>query len=571
MTTPSWKLSDLKERLSQGVSILPAPDKLARLVICVGIILRLVRYLSNRSLWLDEAMLAINITERSFPELLQPLDYEQKSPVGFLFLEKLAVQVFGNSEYALRFFPLLAGIISLFLFHLLARRIVGPRSALVALGLFAVLEPLVYFSSEAKHYSSDVTIALLILFVALRLRTGRPDASSIALCGVVGAASIWFSYPSIFVLGGVALSLTLFKLAERDWANISRLSFAYMLWALSLSAFYLVSIRRMTNTEEQLRYFRRSFMPLPPLSLSEAKWFISTFFSIFYDPVGFTFAGIGAFTFLVGCVSLYLEKRREFLILLSPALFTLAASGLEQYPFEGRLILFLVPSILILIAAGVEHIRVSTRRGSAVIGIILVGLLFCHPVFKAASSLTKPRARQEIKPVLSYIRDHQQAGDGLYVSQASQPAFSYYAERFGFKRENHLRDLSMINRSETLMGDLEKFRGHPRVWMLFTNLSSEDQERLVLCQLDRIGTRIDTFKSVEAAAYLYDLSRASLGLNDTASDRHCSSSFFEPLWIAGCAGTLARYPTMINAIDDKAASSGRACRPRVCSYPCARA
>ena len=77
--------------------------------------------LHNRSLWADEAVLALNIVNRSYWELLQPLDYEQGAPVGFLLVEKLAIGVFGNNEYALRLFPLLSGIISLFLFYILAK------------------------------------------------------------------------------------------------------------------------------------------------------------------------------------------------------------------------------------------------------------------------------------------------------------------------------------------------------------------------------------------------------------------------------------------------------------------
>jgi hypothetical protein len=86
------------------------------ILISIGIVLRLIQYMINRSLWLDESFLALNIINRSFEQLFMPLDYGQVAPVGFLMVERLNVQLFGNNEYSLRLLPLIAGICSLFLF-----------------------------------------------------------------------------------------------------------------------------------------------------------------------------------------------------------------------------------------------------------------------------------------------------------------------------------------------------------------------------------------------------------------------------------------------------------------------
>ena len=67
------------------------PTKFEWLIILFGTLLRLTQYLSNRSLWLDEANLALNIVNRSFLQLLKPLDNNQGAPIGFLMLERSAV------------------------------------------------------------------------------------------------------------------------------------------------------------------------------------------------------------------------------------------------------------------------------------------------------------------------------------------------------------------------------------------------------------------------------------------------------------------------------------------------
>src|SRR4051812_31295813 len=61
----------------------------------VGVALRLHLYVDRRSLWLDEIWVALDIVGRSFLGLLRPLDYAQSAPVGFLWIERIAVVIGG--------------------------------------------------------------------------------------------------------------------------------------------------------------------------------------------------------------------------------------------------------------------------------------------------------------------------------------------------------------------------------------------------------------------------------------------------------------------------------------------
>jgi predicted membrane-bound mannosyltransferase len=128
----------------------------------LGCLLRIVQYRLDRSLWMDEAYVSLNILHRSFAGLCRALDYHQGAPIGFLLLEKSAVRLWGGGEYVLRLFPLLAGIASVLLFYRLASKALPARAVPVAVGLFAISPSLIYYSSEVKQYSSDVAIALLL-------------------------------------------------------------------------------------------------------------------------------------------------------------------------------------------------------------------------------------------------------------------------------------------------------------------------------------------------------------------------------------------------------------------------
>jgi uncharacterized membrane protein len=495
------------------MSLLDIAKRLPWIIILIGAILRGVQYLYNRSLWLDESMIALNIIDRSFFELLKPLSHSQSAPVGFVLLEKVAVQVFGNNEYALRLIPLLCGIISLFLFYEVAKRCIEPKAVLIALGLFAISDPLIYYSTEVKQYSSDLTIALLLFLAVIYIQSRRPTIPRIVLLGVLGAIVILFSHTSVFILAGVGVTLTLSFLYRKEWIKIGIFSIAYSFWAISFAIIYFCSLRYMDQGEFLKTYFSNHFMPFPPLSISDIKWIIDKFLSIFEFPVGLSLSGIALLTFIFGCISLYSKKKEMFFIFLSPILFALLASGLHKYPFDGRLLLFIVPSLLLFISEGASQIRYKTKQNIPVLGIAIISLLFIGPLFYAGHHLIKPKPmiQEEIKPVMQYVRYNKQVEDVLYIYTASVNAFKYYSRRYGFSNDDYIKGVNCNSDLSICVSDLNKLIGNKRVWILFSHVYKRngiDQKQFFLYHLDSIGTRLDSFISKGASVYLYDLSKS---------------------------------------------------------------
>ena len=99
-------------------------------ILLLGIALRIIVFLQNRSLFLDEANLALNYATKSFPDLFAQLDNRQYAPPFFSVVEKVNVLLFGVHEYSLRILPLLSGIALLYFFiafvkNILTRLIFG--------------------------------------------------------------------------------------------------------------------------------------------------------------------------------------------------------------------------------------------------------------------------------------------------------------------------------------------------------------------------------------------------------------------------------------------------------------
>ncbi|NJM05429.1 glycosyltransferase, partial [Candidatus Gracilibacteria bacterium] len=508
--SPSWT-ARLPQKVGQRVITTLTASWLAWSLIGVGVLVRLLQYLSNRALWMDEALLALNIVERDFVDLLRPLDNMQAVPLGFLMIERLMVTWFGESEYALRLFPFLASIAALLLFYAVARAILSPAAVPLALGLYVVLEPLIYYSSEAKQYASDVTAALLVLVLAIAV-VRAPSLWRIAALGLAGAVLPWLSHPVVFILGGVGISLALWLLVQRKWLPLAMLVVIGLIWLLSFAGSYRVSLLLLGDYTAMQASWSDNYLPDDEglISGERVRWIINTFFSAFELAAGFTknMRGLAAFCFLIGIVAFAARERITLALLLTPLLLTILAAALQLYPLHGRLLLFCVPILLLLIAKGIYSIGEQIGRTSLV-PLILLALLVFEPVLQIPYHLAQPREREELRAALDYARPRMLADDTVYVYYSAQHAYAYYtrdeplpSEHITIGREAREDWLAYLN-------DFAALRGEDRVWIIFAHNhtgSGVNEQRFFEYALGRLGTRQDQFKTTEAAVYLYDLS-----------------------------------------------------------------
>jgi hypothetical protein len=513
--------------------------RVAWCIIAFGVTLRMAQYLFNASLYVDEGSLALNIINRSLAGLLQPLDFEQAAPIGFLFMEKLAFLAFGDSEYSLRLFPFLCSLASLYLFYEVARRCLGRWVVAVALLLFAASGYLIYYSAQIKQYSSDVAITLIIILAGLEIGAKELANRRAVSLAAAGAIMVWFSHSSVFVLAGVGIALSLAAMREKNWQRFWKLAGVYAVWVLSFAAMYAVSLRNLSGNQtlEKSWANKGTFMPLLPHSLSDLEWFPGAFVKMFSNPFGMPFPAVAAIVFVIGCVALILKNRTELLILIAPILLTALASGFHKYPFGRRLLLFLIPAALIVIAAGIEYIGKKRPPYSLVAGWAIAALLLIQPVGGATSNMLHPR--DDLKPVMAYVRDHLQPGDVIYIYHHLRQPFQYYAKRYHLNEADYALGIDARDESkkradwQAYEKDLDQLRGRNRVWLMFSHvrrIQNVREDEFMLQYLSRIGAKLEEFTSASAqpsseadeadqagleentpaaaSVYLYDLSKA---------------------------------------------------------------
>lgn len=486
-----------------------SPMALAALVL-LGIALRGCAWLNDRNLWIDESMLALNLIERSPAQLLEPLDWNQGAPVGFLFSVKAAIASFGTSERALRFVPFLGSLLGMIGFAWLAMRLLPRAAGAFATALFCASPFLISYSAECKQYGTDAAIGIGLFAGAAALLHGAGGTRRWAVLAIAGALAVWFSHPAAFILGGIGTALFTDALVSKNRARILASGATIGCWMLSFGACYLICLKNLGNNPYLLSYWDGHFLPLPPSSPGDAAWLLDHFFAPFSYPGGLggteiRAGGIAAVFFLIGIGGLWQRNWRVAAALVMPGLLALAASGAHKYPFAGRLLLFLVPILILGAAQGAWMVGTALARSMPRAAALLIGVLIAAPCLETYQELRRPMRYEQLQAVLEQVRAQWQQGDRIYVYYGAVPAFTIYTRESPFPAEAVSRGAEARRHSTEYREQLLPFRGEPRVWLIFSHRHKHEQSTIET-YADGLGRCERAIRGEGAAALLFNFS-----------------------------------------------------------------
>jgi hypothetical protein len=500
-------------------------------IVVVGCVLRLLRWLDNPALWLDEAFLALNTTERPLADLFGALAFLQSAPPGFIVLEKGSEVAFGDAERSLRLVPLLASMASLPLFAYVARRILSPPAGVLSLTLLAVGPAVLERAVEAKPYPVDLFVTTLLLALYLWTTSG-PDnrgAMRFVILGVACLTAVWLSFPAAFIVAGLTCAL-----AVRALQTGSRRAFALAgaIAGAALASFAVVYAIASTSTSRVSAHLFDDGGHVGRLGTIRDAW------NMFEYPGGFYYrtTALAALLVLAGLVALATRKNVELLTLLGlPFALALAAALLHLYPIGGRFAFFLVPPLLLLVGRGTQAL-VEWSRKPRVIAVGVAVLILSAPLALAAHGVVRPPARDDVKPALRHLVHEWQPGDTLFVYANTQYVLRYYGlcrncsprgtdlpwpirvaprspsnDQWAPALQSVAPTLVIGSGSPGRPGgpfrDLKRLPSHGRIWLLFTNVISHaglDDENLLVEELERRGTLVEQMQSRGARLYLFE-------------------------------------------------------------------
>jgi hypothetical protein len=517
----------LQERIIDGPSPFDRRFKWAVwIAVLFGAALRLIQYLARTSLWGDELAVVANVGSRSLLDLaLKPLSASQMAPAGFLLALKSVTLICGMSEYSVRLIPFIASLFSLPLFAVFGRfKLVRPYTLLIALLALAFSPPLIRHSAQAKPYSSDVALCLLCIYVAA-LWIEKGTIRSAAILSSVLAIGIWFSYPAMFVGATVALIVVIRCFAK--WSKRRAFQTCVLLSAwLSSSVLLFVFEQHRTSSATHsymLVYWANWLMPQDLNVSSISAYLVRLFHDCFADFLRLPKWRTCFLLMALGVISVFRQSKVAALVVV-PILLTLGASMFRMYPFSGRLILFLVPYFILLIAAGFDFcVEAALAFGASMrieipVACVALLVLCVWPVRKAHP----PFYDSETRPMIAYLGSNLHAGDAVYVHEATWRQYQFYGPKFGLRSDQaetttptpttHLGPKTL-----TILKDIDRYRGSSRLWVLFPSYYPVEAS-CALGYLDTIGVRLDRQLAYNSSVSLYSLEDNSRLKAATAED-----------------------------------------------------
>jgi hypothetical protein len=385
------------------------------------------------SLWIDEIALSMNVIMHPLLALAQKLDFQQLAPLGFMWMQRLIVDLAGVSERTLRLFPLIAGCLSVVAVWDMSRRFLDRYGALIAAALIGFAPFAVRYSNEAKQYGVELFVTAMLLW--LRSYSGDMPRKPTIQAGVIaaGVVACLFSIPAVFVLAGLWASYAAVALrAENRGRDLIFVGLAGFIWSAAFGVIYVTLLA--PNADPYLFEWWR------PLDLSLHLRDVSLGSLIahgFLDPVlslNSSVPYVPRKVFAAGCICLILggyaiaklRGSQVALLFVTPLVLCLAAALAGKWYLYPRLVLWTAPLCAVLIAATICWMATLAGRFSSLARLIAIEAIIVFSLMGAAYSVRDPWVH-DLRGAVEFSQRAMQPGDVVYVFAQAMPGWMFYS------------------------------------------------------------------------------------------------------------------------------------------------
>lgn len=380
--------------------------------------------ITGRTLWLDEAMLAVSINTRSVLEILQPpLAWNQSAPVGYVLCVKLITLLFGNSEFVLRLFSVLSYIGVIACFYYLIKNVAKAKLPLLSTAAFANIAYLIEYSDMLKPYICDGLFVMLVIVVFHLYVKGH---IKLWLACLMLAVMIWFSNPVAFFAGGAALYLVLESLIQKKFKECYKGIAIGLSSVISFGIMYLVWLKpTINNTNLSDFWLDYKFPIITSIGKLKEAMHLTKFALQGLGDLWLTYLVLAT---IIVIANLFIIKSKEVYVITLGVIITLMASVAGFFPMSDRLFVFM-DCILAFLAAYmifwlVERVVVDKYKILVLVVVFAILLYFGGGIQKYHSGKAY-REGEEANEAIEYLEKNIKADDNLYVYYAAIPVFEY--------------------------------------------------------------------------------------------------------------------------------------------------
>lgn len=487
------KLSDLDNRYIL-LAILSS-------IIILSILLRIYK-LGSESLTLDE-MATVNVAKKSIEEIIL---YRNIHPPFYYIIIHYWIELFGDSEFSIRFPSVIFGIISVFIIYKLGKLIFDEKVGILGAFILSISIFHILYSQTARFYSLLTLSVLLSSYYFIKIleepkqkNTIKYIISTLLMVYAHGYGLFYIIFQNIYYL--------LFKKNIRYWFLVQGIILIFFM------PWIYIMIKRLVTLG---------------VGGGGLSWIREPTLYSLYDLFKF-FAGtneIGIYIFIFVCIAdLFIFRKKEqtdrineknsgssdilhrriflFLWLLFPIIMSFIISIIFDPIYLNRYVIGSLPAFLLIISKGI----INFKKYSMVIPIILIILIL--PTIPTIGSYYSVLDQEQWRDVANYI-DANRKNDEiilLYIVNVKVP-FSYYFKNGTniplWDTTYHSGNRSVkINVPGTTNGksgnirsgqiDVEKNQNYTfSAWAKIQNIGGKNAPALRVVELDKDGKILET-------------------------------------------------------------------------------
>lgn len=405
--------------------------------------------LAGNSVWYDEAVAALN-SRGGLAEVLPNTRAFNSSPILYPLI-LWAAQAVESSAFSIRLVPATASVLTVAALLLLAPRVgIDRRAAFIAALLAAIAPQAVTHAQDAREYSVDAFIAVLIIIGVLAFFRFRGLVKRNALlCGALFAAPL--AQYGLVLFGAAALGTIAIEQARRlrtgggassesdPPASVKReiaaLALPVACFAAGCALSYAATLRyQWVGGEGALGGYLAPYHYVGSYSdvIGMAQFALGRIWILLQYHMPAIVAGVAVAAFAASLIPALRKTRFPIVntLLLTSLGIALAAAFLRVYPIDFiRQSLYLGP--IVYLAAGqnlqslLDHLRPNARWAAFALAIgVILGT--GATTFRDNAPY---REFEDINSLFAVLDERLREGDVVYVEAPAVPAAEFYHER----------------------------------------------------------------------------------------------------------------------------------------------
>ncbi len=464
--------------------------------------------INARSLWFDEAG-EYWVATAPFSALAQSVRTGTGDPPLYSFLLH-AWLALGSSAMWIRSLSVMASLAGVAGVMTLSHRLAGPRAALAAGILMALMPADVRYAQEAGQYALMLgavawnLVALLGLWRTPSIRAG-------VVWALTATVASYAYYGAVIAVGVPFACAGVQALARGDRARVRAGLAGVAAYALSILPLVLFILPAQLS-----RVAASDVSSAAPGNMAEPGLrAVATFFSqiVAFQFTGWPYTRVPALVPVAAALLLlaFAARARPRLLVWLGATWAVhaIADAAGVFPYGFRWGLFLMPLLVTCIACGVASTSGTGGRIAARLALacLLLGSAVSLPNRSLRDSLYKEAhwpwpETEDLRAVLSYWRANRTAAEPTYVYYGAVPAFAYYTRTDPWARDLRAtwyldcwheggdacgrggvhfgRWLRGLNQTQRVADVFRSFGGAPEsFWVVFSHMQPNDDRDMV--------------------------------------------------------------------------------------------